>query len=70
MPVSINTQNKKKIKKINQLSSNALLTCLQIALAFEGIAHKPHETTAYICSIVASLNTSYKKKVKIKITTF
>jgi hypothetical protein len=35
-------------------------------LAFEGIAHKPRETTAYICSTVASLNTSYKKKVKIK----
>lgn len=46
------------------------LTCLQIALAFEGIAHKLHETTVYICSTVASLNTSYTKKFKIKITTF
>ena len=43
------------------------LTCLQIALAFEGIAHKLHETTVYICSTVASLNTSYTKKFKIKI---
>ena len=63
---------KKKKKTINESVKLKCpsLTCLQIALAFEGIAHKLHETTVYICSTVASLNTSYTKKFKIKITTF
>lgn len=73
------TQLLKAKKKTNKQTINESvmlkcpsLTCLQIALAFEGIAHKLHETTVYICSTVASLNTSYTKKfkIKIKITTF
>lgn len=42
------------------------LTCHQKALAFGGTAHKPHETTAYICSTATSLDTSFINRKKNK----
>lgn len=52
----------------NRRSKVKHLTCRHTALAFAGTAHKPHGTIAYICSTVASSNTSFingKKKQRL-----
>jgi len=54
-----------KIKTKIKYSSRAL-TCHQKASAFGGTAHKPHGTTACICSTATSLDTSFTNKKKNK----
>lgn len=48
------------LNKCNHKVQFHFLTCHQKALAFGGTAHKPHETTVYICSTATSLDTSLK----------